>query len=320
MSPRLAVRVERWPIHGVFRTAKVERRETTVVVVEVSEGSHRGLGECVPYDGYGETTESVLEQLEGSGAPQALVLVLPPGAARNGLELALLDLECKREGVRIHELLERPAFEGCRTAYTLGIDRASALGRRAAERSAFGTLKIKARPADAERFAEAVRAGAPGAALVIDGNESWTRADLEQRAPALAELGVVAIEQPLPRDRDEALRRGQTAVPVYADESCHSVSDVHRLADRYDGVNVKLGKTGGLKTALAVADAARAEGLRLMVGCAVSTSLAIAPALLLTAHADLVDLDGPLLLARDRDARLRYEGDHIHPFGPDVWG
>ncbi|MAQ15420.1 MAG: dipeptide epimerase [Sandaracinus sp.] len=316
---KLAARVERWPIRGVFRTAKVARRETVVVVVEVRDRDGvLGRGECVPYDGYGETVESVLDQLRGE--PEALLESLPPGAARNGVDLALLDLECRRRSVRIHQLLGRPAFTGTRTAYTLGIDSAEAVERGARERASFGTLKLKAGPEDAVVLAAAARRGAPSSALVVDGNESWSWPALERVAEPLAALGVIGIEQPLPRDADAPLRRGALAVPVYADESCHGVADVARLAERYDGVNLKLGKTGGLRPALEVHDASRAAGLEIMVGCAVSTSLAIAPALLLTEGARVVDLDGPLLIERDREPGITYEGDHIAPFPAALWG
>lgn len=270
----------------------------------------------MPYDGYGETVESVLAQLASASTPDQL----PPGAARNGMELAAIDLECKRSGRRAHEVLGCAPFEGCRTAYTIGIDSPEAVEASAARRQEFATLKIKARPDDAIALAEAVRRGAPSARLVVDGNESWTHAALSASAEALAELGVVAIEQPLPRRADSELRRGSFPLAVLADESCHSAADVARLADRYDGVNLKLGKTGGLRDALAARDRAADAGLLVMVGCAVSTSLAIAPALLLASDAFLVDLDGPLLLARDREPGLTYEGDRIAPYGPSLWG
>lgn len=308
--------VERWPIAGAFRTAKVTRHETVVVVVEARADGAVGRGECVPYDGYGETAKSVLAQLESAHEPEAL----PLGAARNGMELAAIDLECKRQGVRAHELLGCPPFEGCRTAYTIGIDTPQAMEASARRHHAFETLKLKAGPGDAIALAAAVHRGAPNARLVVDGNESWSADALAACADELAALGVVAIEQPLPRDADDGLRRGSLPLAILADESCHSAADVVRLAKRYDGVNLKLGKTGGLREALAAREAARAEGLSVMVGCAVSTSLAIAPALLLTAGAFVVDLDGPLLLARDRAPGLRFEGDSIDPFGPDLWG
>lgn len=309
-------RVERWRIEGTFRTAKVTRRQTTVVVVEAHSGGHRGLGECVPYDGYGETVESVMGQLAAATRPEDL----PPGAARNGMALAEIGLECKRRGQRAHDVLGCAPFTGCRTAYTIGVDTAVAMEASAKRRRGFETLKIKAAPGQAIALATAVHRGAPDARLIVDGNESWTARDLADAADALATLGVVAIEQPLAREADAELRRGALPVAVIADESCHSAADVSRLAERYDGVNLKLGKTGGLREALAARETARAEGLQVMVGCAVSTSLAIAPALLIAADADFVDLDGPLLLARDREPALRFDGDWIAPFGPDVWG
>lgn len=309
-------RVERWPIAGAFRTAKVTRHETAVIVVEAREGNAVGRGECVPYDGYGETVDSVLAQLQAATA----LADLPPGAARNGMELAAIDLECKQQQRPAHELLGCAPFEGCRTAYTIGIDSPAAMEAKARARADFQMLKIKAGPDDAIELAHAVRRGAPEAQLIVDGNECWSAAALEHMAERLADLGVVAIEQPLHRDADDTLRRGSLPVATIADESCHSAADVERLTSRYDGVNLKLGKTGGLREALKAQRVARREGLRVMVGCAVSTSLAIAPALLVAASADYVDLDGPLLLAHDREPGLRYERDRIAPFGPDLWG
>ncbi len=256
------------------------------------------------------------EQLGGATAPTDL----PPGAARNGLELAAIDLECKERGVRAHELLGCAPFEGCRTAFTIGIDTPEAMAAAAAARRAFATLKLKAGPEDALALTEAVHRAAPDARLVVDGNESWSLEGLRSSADALSRLGVVAVEQPLPRDGDEGLERGALPVAIIADESCHLAADVPRVAERYDGVNLKLGKTGGLREALAAREVARRHQLLVMVGCAVSTSLAIAPALLLATDAAIVDLDGPLLLARDREPALRVDGDHIAPFGPELWG
>jgi len=309
-------RVERWPIAGTFRTAKVTRRETAVIVVEARRGDRVGRGECVPYDGYGETVASVGAQIAGAEAPEDL----PPGAARNGLELAAIDLECKERGARAHELLGCAPFTGCRTAYTIGIDRPAAMAAAAAKRSSFATLKLKAGPADALALTEAVHRAAPDAQLVVDGNECWSLEALRSSAEALAALGVVAIEQPLARGGDGELRRGSLPVALIADESCHLAADVPRVAERYDGLNLKLGKTGGLREALAARRVAREEGLRVMVGCAVSTSLAIAPALLLTTGASFVDLDGPLLLDHDREPGLRFEDDRIAPFDAQLWG
>jgi len=324
---RLVVRQESWPLAQVFTISRGSRTTAEVVVAEVSEGAHRGRGEGVPYARYGETVAGVAAALEAM-APQvaegldraALQEALPAGAARNALDAALWDLEAKVSGKPVARLagLEPPG--SLITAYTLSLDTAEAMGRAAAEHATRPLLKIKVTgEGDLERV-RAVRSAAPRSRLIVDANEGWSPEHFERYAPALAELGVALIEQPLPAGRDEALARLPHPIPVCADESCHTSADLAGLTGRYEVVNIKLDKTGGLTEALGLAAAARERGFRIMVGCMVGTSLAMAPAILVAQGAEFVDLDAPLLLARDRQPGLRYEGSVLFPAKPALWG
>jgi L-alanine-DL-glutamate epimerase-like enolase superfamily enzyme len=245
---------------------------------------------------------------------------MAPGAARNALDCALLDLEAKTGGRRVWDLLGRPEPEACITAYTISLASPEAMAAATASVAHRRLLKIKLGGAgDAERIA-AVREAAPRSELIVDANEAWTSGNLEQNLAACAQAGVTLVEQPLPAGRDEALARIDRPLAVCADESVHDRASLDGLRARYDAVNIKLDKTGGLTEALAMADAARTAGFQIMVGCMVATSLAMAPAMLLAREARFVDLDGPLLLARDRDGGLRYEGSLVYPPDAALWG
>lgn len=329
MTRMLSVRAESWPIAGSFRIARGAKTEAHVVVAEISDGAVAARGECVPYARYGESLESVTAEIaERAGdierglTREALQQSMKAGAARNALDCALIDWEAKTSGRPAHEILGLPAPQPVRTAYTLSLDSPEAMARAAGEAAAKGRglLKLKiAGAGDLERVA-AVRAAAPEARLIADANEGWSLDDLVRFAPELARLGVALIEQPLKADEDTALLSFKSLVPLCADESCHTRADLPRLAGRYSHINVKLDKAGGLTEAAALCLAARAQGLKLLVGCMVSTSLAMAPACLLAGFAEFVDLDGPLLLARDRESALRYEGDRLYPPAPELWG
>jgi L-Ala-D/L-Glu epimerase len=323
----LAARIERFPIAGSFTISRGAKTEAVVVVVELDDGSHRGRGECVPYPRYDETPDAALKALQELGGAvaggldrQGLQAALPASAARNALECALIDLEAKRAGARAWELLGRPAPKPCITAYTISLGSPAAMTEAAAKAAHRPLLKIKlGGDGDAERIA-AVRRAAPGSELIADANEGWTPSSLERNLAACAEAGVTLVEQPLPAGWDDMLGRIRRPVKVCADESAHDRKSLDALRGRYDAVNIKLDKTGGLTEALAMADAARALGFDIMVGSMVATSLAMAPAMLLAPMARFVDLDGPLLLARDRDNALRYEGSLVHPPEPSLWG
>ncbi|MCS0504148.1 N-acetyl-D-Glu racemase DgcA [Ancylobacter mangrovi] len=324
--PALDAFVERFPIRGRFTIARGSKTEAVVILAELREGDVVGRGECVPYARYGESVEGVLAAVAAMAAPlaagldrRALQERMPPGAARNALDCALWDLEAKRAGVPVHELAGLPAPEPVVTAFTISLDTPETMAQAAA---ACGRplLKLKlGMPGDAGRLA-AVRAAAPGARLVVDANEGWTPGDIAENLAACAEAGVELVEQPLPAGADALLAEIARPVAVCADESVHGRDTLGRLIGRYDAINVKLDKTGGLTEALALAREAQAAGLDLMIGCMVATSLAMAPALLLSPLARFVDLDGPLLLARDREPGLRYEGSLVYPPEPALWG
>ena len=326
-SPMLAAAIERWPIAGHFTISRGAKTEAVTVVAEISQGGHTGRGECVPYPRYGETPEATLaaimamRQAIGQGLDRtALQTAMPPCAARNALDCAFLDLEAKTSGLRVWDLLARRAPAPCTTAYTISLDTPEAMAAATAKAAHRALLKIKlGGEGDGARIA-AVRRAAPQSELVVDANEAWTTANLEQNLAECAKAGVTLVEQPLPAGRDEALSRIKRPISVCADESVHDRASLDGLRERYDAVNIKLDKTGGLTEALAMADAAKAQGFEIMIGCMVATSLAMAPAMLLVQQARFVDLDGPLLLARDREGGLRHDGSLIYPPDAALWG
>jgi len=324
---RLEVRRETWPLARVFAISRGSKTVAEVVVAEIAEGAVKGRGECVPYAHYGETAERVAAALAAMAPAVAdgldrksLQAAMPAGAARNALDAALWDFDAKAAGKSAAALAGLPAPRPLVTAYTLSLDTPAAMARAAAAAAARPLLKIKlAGPGDLERVS-AVREAAPRARLIVDANEGWREADFVDFAAALGRLGVALIEQPFAAGADAALSRLPHPVPVCADESCHTRADLDRLAGKYEAVNIKLDKAGGLTEALALAAEARARGFKIMVGCMVGTSLGMAPAVLVAQRADFVDLDGPLLLARDRVPGLRYEGSTLYPPEPALWG
>ena len=323
----LSARIERWPIAGSFTISRGAKTEAVTVVAELSRDGLTGRGECVPYPRYGETAEATLAALQSMREPLrrgldrgALQAAMPPGAARNALDCALLDLEAKAGGQRVWNLLGRPAPRACITAYTISLASPEAMAAATVKAAHRPLLKIKlGGDGDGRRIA-AVRKAAPESELIVDANEAWTTHNLEQNLSECAEAGVTLVEQPLPADQDEALARIRRPLAVCADESVHDRASLQGLRERYDAVNIKLDKSGGLTEALAMTDAAHALGFDIMIGCMVATSLAMAPAMLLAQEARFVDLDGPLLLARDRDGGLRYDGSLVYPPDAALWG
>lgn len=325
---QLTVSRESWKIKGTFRISRGARTSAEVVLVSLVADGATGVGECVPYARYGESLESVCEQIDklrpdveaGKIDRQALQEALPPGAARNALDCALWDLEAKQNRKRVWELAGLPQPEPVTTAYTLSLDSVEAMAANAAANAERPLLKLKlAGPEDLDRV-RAVREAAPQARLIVDANESWSLETYRELAPLLAELGVVMIEQPLHAEEDGQLRGEPRPVPLCADESCHDRSTLPALAERYDMVNIKLDKTGGLTEALALKAEAEKLGFGIMVGCMLGTSLAMAPALLVAQGAAIVDLDGPLLLAEDRQPALTFKQSLVHPPKPALWG
>jgi len=323
----LAVSVESWPIRGRFTISRGAKTEARVVVAELKSGAFKGYGECVPYARYGESCELVVEQIESlrqdfqHGMDRTeLQQKLPPGAARNAVDCALWDLQAKASHTRVWELLGLSSMAPLTTAYTLSLDSPEKMHAAAVESAERALLKIKlSGEGDLDRV-RAVRMGAPGARLIVDANEGWDLSTYGEIVPELVRLGVEMIEQPFPAARDEALQSLERPIPVCADESCHGCESLKDIVDRYDMINIKLDKTGGLTEALRLRDAAEAQGLTIMVGCMLATSLAMAPATLLAQGAVIVDLDGPLLLERDRRPGLRFEQSRVFPPNSELWG
>lgn len=327
MGRTLSIDEERFALAAAFTISRGSKTEAAVLTCTIAEGANAGRGECVPYARYGETLDGVRSQIEamraaieGGMTRAGLLDAMEPGAARNALDCALWDLEA-RSGAgavagRIRPLPPRPL----ETAYTIPLGTPEAMAAQAAAEAARPLLKVKVGTGDDESRIKAVADAAPLSRIILDANEGWSEDNLARHLAVAAHCRVALVEQPLPAGRDEALRGIARAVPVCADESVHTARDLDRLAGLYDAVNIKLDKAGGLTAALALAERARALGFKVMVGCMVGTSLAMAPAVLLAQDADFVDLDGPLLLARDRQPALRYEGSTVHPPESALWG
>lgn len=338
---QIEAKEEVWPLRNVFRTSRSSGRESHVVVATITDGEFTGRGEAVPISRYNQTIESALAQIESIKAEksldrQSLQKLLPAGAARNALDCALWDLEAKRAGRRAWELANVSMKPEVETAFTISLDAPEKMGasaaaflskeggspdrpRRLGSRRSLLKLKLGGDDVDLARV-EAVHDAAPEARLIIDANESWTPEHYRKIVPALEKLGVELIEQPFPADADDILETLEHPVPVCADESCHIRADLPRLKNRYEMINVKLDKTGGLTEALGLCELARESGFKILIGCMVATSLSMAPARILASTADYADLDGPLLLARDRENGLVYRDGKIEIPRPELWG
>jgi len=320
---RITVTPDTFKLAQVFTISRGSRTEAKVLTVRVNDGTHKGWGECVPYARYGETLDSVTEEilsLPGDVTRAGLYDLLPAGAARNAVDCALWDLEAKRAGKRVWQLAGLGAPGPEITAYTLSLADPAEMQAQAAKNAFRPLLKIKLGTPDDMPRLEAVRSGAPQSRIIIDANEGWSAAVYADLAPHLVRLGVDLVEQPLPAGDDDALIGMDRPVPVCADESAHDRASLPGLKGKYDVVNIKLDKTGGLTEALALRNAALAEGYQVMVGCMVGSSLAMAPATLVAQGAMVTDLDGPLLLAEDRDTPLQFDTAGVHPPTPALWG
>lgn len=325
--PALSVAREVFPVEGSFTIARGSRTEAVVVTATLSDGAHEGRGECVPYARYGETVEGVVAAIEamrpalGAGLDRAgLQAAMPAGAARNALDCAFWDLAAKQAGRRVWEIAGLEPPRPVVTAFTLSLAPPDEMRAKAAANAGRPLLKVKlGGEGDLERL-RAVRAGAPDATIIVDANEGWTAEDYAALAPQLSALGVAMVEQPLPAGDDAALAGLARPLPVCADESCHDRASLAALKGRYDMINIKLDKTGGLTEALALKAEAEAAGFGVMVGCMLATSLAMAPALLVAQGAAIVDLDGPLLLRQDRPHGLVYDAKGAHPPVAALWG
>ena len=324
---RLVLREETFPIAGRFTIARGSKTEARVLYVELEDQGHVGRGEAVPYARYGESIEQSLADIEAvRGRIEAglsfsdLHDLLPAGAARNAIDCALWDLNAKLTGIPAWQAAGLKRLDPLKTAYTLSLDTPEAMGAQAAANARRPLLKLKiGGPDDLDRI-EAVRANAPKSRLIVDGNEGLSFDDLVRMAPEMHKLDVKLIEQPLKVSEDGQLLGYKSPVPLCADESLHTRAELDRCARLYSHINIKLDKTGGLTEALALKAAAIEAGLSLMVGCMVATSLSMAPAMLVAQGAEFVDLDGPLLLARDREHGLEITGSILHPPRPELWG
>ncbi|WP_281016053.1 MULTISPECIES: N-acetyl-D-Glu racemase DgcA [unclassified Minwuia] len=325
---QLSFQREVWPIRGTFRISRGTKTTAEVLVAQVTQDGVTGRGECVPYRRYGETFEKVEKQIseaqkaiEGGADRHALLELMIAGAARNAVDCALWDLEAKLAGKPVHELAGLPAPGPVTTAFTVTLDDPEKMAEVAAREAHRPLLKLKLGNPDGDVVrARAVREAAPDSILVVDANEGWKPDQLNDLFAAFAQLDVRMIEQPLRAGDDAALGTVSRAVPICADESCHATDSLDALRGRYDIVNIKLDKTGGLTEALRLRDAARAQGFQVMVGCMVATSLAMAPALLVAQGADFVDVDGPLMLKQDREPGLTFDGSTVSPATADLWG
>jgi L-alanine-DL-glutamate epimerase-like enolase superfamily enzyme len=319
----LTITEDRFRLAQTFTISRGSKTEARVLTVRIFRDGANGWGECVPYARYGETLESVRAQIETLPADmtrEALQAALPPGAARNAVDCALWDLEAKMAGMRVWDLAGLPRPTALDTAYTLSLASPD-LMREAAARNAYRPiLKIKLGTPDDMPRLEAVRSGAPRSRIIIDANEGWTAEVYADLAPHLIRLGVELVEQPLPAGEDEMLAEIARPIPVCADESCFDRASLAALTGKYDVVNLKLDKTGGLTEGLLTRDLARQMGLGVMVGCMVGSSLAMAPAVLLAQGAEWTDLDGPLLLSEDRQHPLWYDTEGVHPSDAKLWG
>ena len=323
----VSAREDVFPVAGSFTISRGSRTEIRVVTVTLTDGTHTGRGESVPYSRYGETVDGVIADILSMEAEiragldrETLQERMKPGAARNALDCAFWDFAAKSSGTPVWKLagLQKPG--PLTTAYTISLGTPEKMQAQAAENAHRPLLKVKLGTDDDLGRIEAVRAGAPDAAIIVDANEGWSVEAYQALAPALVRLGVALVEQPLPAGDDEALRHIDRPLPVCADESCHARPSLEGLKGKYDAINIKIDKTGGLTEALLLKQEAQAMGFQIMTGCMLGTSLAMAPAMLVAQGAPFVDLDGPLLLAEDRANAITFEDSVMHPADPALWG
>lgn len=314
---------ESFELANAFTISRGTKTHAHVVRVEISDGTYTGQGECVPYGRYGESVESVIDQIKALPEDinrETLQSQMPAGAARNAVDCALWDLQAKQERVPVWQLAGLAEPEPLTTAFTLSLDDPDQMRESARANAHRPLLKLKlGTPNDIPRL-EAVREGAPNSTIMVDANEGWAVPTLLELQPALARIGVALIEQPLPEADDSALIGSGIGLPLCADESCHTSEGLKDLHGKYDVINIKLDKTGGLTEALKMKQQAEDMGFTIFVGCMVGSSLGMAPATLVAQGASFVDLDGPLLLAQDRPNGLRYEGSTVYPPISELWG
>ena len=320
---KIQAKVDIFPLKNTFTISRGSRNQAEVLTVSINENGVTGYGECVPYSRYDETIESVLNQINNVQFLNRLDLqtVLPPGAARNALDCALWDLEAKKNKTSVYKLAQLNKPKPVLTAYTLSLDDPIKMGEQAKMNSFRHTLKIKLGSGDLdfERIKE-VKKNAPNSNIIVDANEGWSIKEYQFMAPKLLDLGVKMVEQPLPSENDDELLGVKRSLPVCADESCHDRTSLEKCLGKYDLINIKLDKTGGLTEALLLKEKALSMDFEVMVGCMIGSSLAMAPAVLIAQDVKWVDLDGPLLLAQDRKNSLDFSQEGIHPPSKKLWG
>ncbi|WP_339758736.1 N-acetyl-D-Glu racemase DgcA [uncultured Hoeflea sp.] len=327
MPRHLSVKIDSFPLKKAFNISRGAKTAADVVTCTITENGASGRGECVPYKRYGESVEGVMSAIEALAGPisegmtrQELQTAMKPGAARNAVDCALWDLEAKLSGVRVSttacKILPRPVA----TAVTVSLGEPADMADEARAHASQKVLKVKVGTSDDRARMHAVASAAPKAEIILDANEGWDESNIREHLLLAAELHIGLIEQPLPAGKDDILAHIPHPVPICADESVHTIADLQSLSDRYDAINIKLDKTGGLTEALLMRDRARELGFGVMIGCMVGSSLAMAPAVLLAQDADWVDLDGPLLMAKDRSPGLVYSGSLVSPPPADLWG
>lgn len=324
---KLTAQHESWPLKTSFQIARGSKTSAETVCVALDDGSHRGRGECLPYNHYGETVEGVIalidslhDKLADGLSRKELQTLLPSGAARNALDCAFWDLEAKQSGARVWDLLGVKAPENITTAFTLSLDAPEAMYASAQKHAHRTLLKVKLGGPEDLDCIKAVRKGAPKARLILDANEGWTAETYDGLVPELERLHIEMIEQPFPAGKDDTLLEVARPIPICADESCHDTYSFEALRGKYDMINIKLDKTGGLTEALKLRNQAVDAGMQIMIGCMVSTSLSMAPAMMLANDAKIVDLDGPLLLAKDRKDAIVYRNSMMEPPTQALWG
>ena len=327
MKRDLFVEAERFPLAAAFTISRGSKTEAAVITCTISDGTHSGHGECVPYARYGETLESVRDAIEATAGKiadgigrDAILRVMKAGAARNAVDCALWDLEAKQRGTRAATRLGIADAVSLTTAYTISLGEPEEMAASARKHAQRPLLKVKVGTSDDIARIEAVAAAAPNSRIILDANEGWSEDNIRDHLLAAAKARIALIEQPLPQGKDEILRSIPHPVPICADESVHTTESLSELLGLYDAVNIKLDKTGGLTEGLVLRERARELGFGVMVGCMVGSSLAMAPAVLVAQRAAVTDLDGPLLLARDRAHPLVYDEAGVHPSTPELWG
>jgi len=315
------------PLSQVFRISRGAKTTAEVIVVLVTDGTYTGWGEAVPYQRYGESIESVIlqirkvtEHITENAYQNQLEQWLPSGSARNALDCAMWDLRAKQQSCSVNEILKLPLAPTCITAQTISLGSVHAMQQAALKLTSAPLIKIKLDGQEVLEKMQKIHSACPNSHFIIDANEAWQKSLLEKVLAPLSKMNVVLIEQPLPAEQDDELLNFASPIPICADESCHASQDLDQLVGKYSAINIKLDKTGGLTEAVKLLHRAKTLDFQIMVGCMVGSSLAMAPAYALCGMADFVDLDGPLLVAKDRVSRFTFDNGVMSSIPTELWG